>query len=187
MANLGRACVLFSLFLTYNMSLFITTIGAFAKEWSGSSESGHVLGMGKERITKLHFFFRDILSGKKPSAMRVAQAITTNKSPTLFGAVMMADDLLTEGPEATLPEVGRAQGMYGSAGQRRVSLIMAMSFTFTKGKYKGSSISILSRNPALNPVREMAVVGGTGLFRLARGSVAARTQPPRGMLLWSIM
>ncbi|KAG9442600.1 hypothetical protein H6P81_018454 [Aristolochia fimbriata] len=167
---MGKKRVLLILTL---LALSSARIHGFAEELKGDWR--HRLGVGKEKMTQLHFFFHDTLSGKNPSAVPIAEAETTAKSPTVFGKVLMADDPLTEGPEPTSKEVGRAQGVYGSAGREGLSLIMAMSFSFTEGKYNGSSFSLVSRNPALNPVRELAIVGGTGIFRLAKGYVAAKT------------
>ncbi|TXG64793.1 hypothetical protein EZV62_011787 [Acer yangbiense] len=93
-------------------------------------------------MTNLQFYFHDTLSGKNPSAVRVAQASkTTNKS----------------------------------ASQAELGLLMVFNFGFTEGMYKGSSIYILGLNSAMNPVREMSIVGGTGIFRLARGYAIAQT------------
>lgn len=128
-----------------------------------------------ETVTNLQFYFHDVVSGKTPSAVRVAQATDTNKSPTLFGALLMADDPLTETPNPNSKLVGRAQGLYGSSCQQELGLIMAMNFGFTDGMYNGSSISILGKNQAMNPVREMPVVAGTGVFRLGRGYAIAKT------------
>ncbi|KAG6619810.1 hypothetical protein I3842_06G124600 [Carya illinoinensis] len=116
----------------------------------------------KKTVTKLH-------------AIRVAQAAGTQKSPTLFGLVMMADDPLTKTVDPNSELVGRAQGLYGSAGQQELGLIMAMNYGFTHGIYNGSSVSLLGKNPSTHPVREMAIVGGTGLFRFARGYAIAQT------------
>ncbi|KAJ8433958.1 hypothetical protein Cgig2_001887 [Carnegiea gigantea] len=128
-----------------------------------------------DRTTTLQFYFHDIVSGKSPTAVPVARAAQTNGSPTGFGTLVMADDPLTEGPDPKSKLVGRAQGLYGSACLDELGLIMVMSYTFTDGEYKGSSLSILGRNSAMHPVREMAVVGGTGVFRMARGYAQART------------
>lgn len=128
-----------------------------------------------ETVTNLQFYFHDTVSGKTPSAVRVAQATDTNKSPTLFGALLMADDPLTETPDPNSKLVGRAQGLYGSSCQQELGLIMAMNFGFTDGMYNGSSISILGKNQAMNLVREMPVVAGTGVFRLGRGYAIAKT------------
>ncbi|KAK9129492.1 hypothetical protein Sjap_009979 [Stephania japonica] len=132
-------------------------------------------GLGPERLTHLHFYFHDSVSGKNPSAIRVAAAPTTDHSPSLFGLVMMADDLLTQGPEPTSKLVGRAHGLYGSASKEELGLIMAMSYCFTDGVYNGSTLSVMGLNSAAHPVREMPIVGGTGVFRFARGVALAKT------------
>ncbi|KAK9741949.1 hypothetical protein RND81_03G139100 [Saponaria officinalis] len=51
---------------------------------------------------------------------------------------------------------------------------MVMSYEFNIGKYN-SSISIVGRNPPMKDVREMPIIGGTGLFRVARGYALAHT------------
>ncbi|GMH28378.1 hypothetical protein Nepgr_030221 [Nepenthes gracilis] len=52
---------------------------------------------------------------------------------------------------------------------------MVLNFAFMEGKYNGSSLSMLGRNAALSGVREMPIVGGSGLFRFARGYAKAKT------------
>ncbi|KAL2254855.1 dirigent protein 23-like [Sesamum indicum] len=130
---------------------------------------------GTEVITTLQFYFHDKVSGQSPTATRIAQAPQTNNSSTLFGMLMMIDDALTVGPDPSSKIVGRARGLYGSAGQTDFGLIMVLNYGFTDGIYDGSSFSLLSINPVMQPVREMAIVGGTGLFRLARGYALAHT------------
>lgn len=85
------------------------------------------------------------------------------------------DDPLTEQPEATSKVVGRAQGIYASASQSELGFLMAMNFAFTEGKYNGSSLAVLGRNTVASAVREMPVVGGSELFRFARGYAQAKT------------
>jgi len=46
---------------------------------------------------------------------------------------------------------------------------MNMNFVFQAGKYNGSTVAIMGRNAVFDAVREMAVLGGTGVFRMARG------------------
>ena len=65
--------------------------------------------------------------------MEVDEASMTKKLPTLFGLVNIFDDPLTEGPEPTSKLVGRAQGLYGSAGQQEVGLLLARNLVFTVG------------------------------------------------------
>ncbi|KAF3434621.1 hypothetical protein FNV43_RR21706 [Rhamnella rubrinervis] len=127
----------------------------------------------KERITKLHFFLFDILSGTKPTAVEVARAnfAKGDKSPTPFSTVMAIDDPLREGPETTSKVVGNAQGLYVSSSSEpgTLGLVMYVDFGFTTGKFNGSSFTVVSRNPVTEGDRELAVVGGRGKFRLARG------------------
>ena len=75
--------------------------------------------LGREKISHLHFYFHDIVSGKNVTAVKVASAPTTNSSATLFGTVMVMDDWLTEGPEATSKMVGTAQAIYVSLSQEK--------------------------------------------------------------------
>ncbi|OMO68857.1 Plant disease resistance response protein [Corchorus olitorius] len=106
--------------------------------------------------------------------MRVAQAPTTNATSP-FGAVVMIDDPLTVSPDINSKLVGRAQGIYALASQSEASLLMAYNFAFMEGKYNGSTLSILGRNSVFSPVRELPVVGGSGVFRFARGYAEAKT------------
>ncbi|XP_049400792.1 dirigent protein 22-like [Solanum stenotomum] len=129
----------------------------------------------KQKVTKFHFYFHDIVSGKNPSAITIAQSNMTAKSPTFFGSVAMIDDPLTVGPEPNSTIVGRAQGIYGSADQNEAGLLMTYNIVFTTGKYNGSTLSVLGRNPVFNKYREMPIVGGSGVFRLAQGIATAKT------------
>lgn len=147
-----------------------TTLQAHAEEWAKTVDSG------RELTTTLQFYFHDTVSGKSPSAVKVAQPIQPDQQTRSgFGVLVMADDPLTVGPDPKSQLVGRAQGLYGSACQDELGLLMVMSYNFLDGKYNGSSISIMGRNSAMNPVREIPVVGGTGYFRMARGYALAHT------------
>lgn len=85
------------------------------------------------------------------------------------------DDPLTFGPEPTSKLVGRAQGIYASASQSELGFLMVLNYVFLEGKYNGSTLSILGHNAALSEVREMPIVGGSGVFRFARGYAQAKT------------
>ncbi|XP_076917498.1 dirigent protein 22-like [Bidens hawaiensis] len=131
-----------------------------------------------EKLSHFRFYWHDIISGPNPTVVNIVQPPVNNKTkttPTGFGMINMIDDPLTEKPEVGSKLLGRAQGFYGMASQEEPGLLMAMNFVFTTGKYNGSTISILGRNPVFHKVREMPVIGGSGLFRFARGYVQAST------------
>ncbi|KAI3683463.1 hypothetical protein L1987_83967 [Smallanthus sonchifolius] len=129
-----------------------------------------------EKLSHFRFYWHDIISGPNPSVVNIIQPPAKNKtSATGFGMVNMIDDPLTVKPEAGSRLLGRAQGFYGLASQEEVGLLMAMNFVFSTGKYNGSTLTILGRNPVFEKVREMPVIGGSGLFRFARGYVQAST------------
>ncbi|KAL6568627.1 hypothetical protein OROHE_004311 [Orobanche hederae] len=80
------------------------------------------------------------------------------------------DDPMTEGPELTSGVVGNARGMYISASRGDdITLVLYADFAFTAGRFAGSSLSLFSRNPVMETRREVAVVGGTGQFKMAEG------------------
>lgn len=133
------------------------------------------LAHAKVKMTKLHFYFHDTVTAKNPSAIQIAQANITFQSPTLFGLVRMMDNPLTVKPDPNSKIIGRAQGIYGSASFEDVGLLMTLNLVFTKGKYNGSMLSILGHNQIFHEYREMPIVGGSGVFRLANGIATAKT------------
>ncbi|TYI17684.1 hypothetical protein ES332_A07G042700v1 [Gossypium tomentosum] len=132
-----------------------------------------------EKVTNLHFFLHDTLSGENPSAVLVGRANLTRKdhSPVPFGSLFAIDDPLRVGPGPTSKIIGNAQGLYLSSSQdaSKFTIVLYADFTFTTGKFKGSSFSIFSRNPVTEVKREVAIVGGRGRFRMARGFAHIKT------------
>ncbi|KAE8711719.1 Dirigent protein 4 [Hibiscus syriacus] len=128
-----------------------------------------------KKVTHLHFFLQDIMSGENPSAVVVARPNVTTASNDTFGSVVATDDLLTIGPNVTSGVIGNAQGLWVSTGREVSCLTVYMDFGFTVGEFNGSSISIFSRNPVSQTERELAVVGGRGKFRMAQGYAQLKT------------
>ncbi|KAJ0973218.1 hypothetical protein J5N97_021177 [Dioscorea zingiberensis] len=127
----------------------------------------------KEKLSHLHFYFHDIVSGRNATAVPVTPPLKPFLSG--FGQINIMDDLLTLGPTPNSTAIGRAQGFYASASQSELGFLQAMNLEFTHGKYNGSVLTVLGRNAPLHAVRELPVVGGSGLFRFARGYALART------------
>ena len=127
----------------------------------------------EEKLTQLHFYFHNNITGEHPTAMKTV--LPPKGSIHGFGATYMMDDPLTEGPSPTSKLVGRSQGIYALASQHEPGLLMVTNFLFTLGIYNGSTLSILGRNPTFIKVKEMPIVGGTGIFKYARGSAVLTT------------
>ncbi|KAK1400927.1 Dirigent protein [Heracleum sosnowskyi] len=110
-----------------------------------------------------------LVSGEKPTVNIIFRGKNN------VGTTAMIDDPLTEGTERGSKIVGRAQGMYAFPTKTDAALLMVINFSFLEGEYNGSTISILGRNPVLEKVREMPVVGGSGVFRFCHGYALAKT------------
>ncbi|KAL7118561.1 hypothetical protein ACP275_02G010300 [Erythranthe tilingii] len=173
-----KLCTILILLLSFSVSgLVVTTI---AKPVNGEGPEAveqwfKDFPNAKEKTTKLHFYFHDIVAGDNPSAITVAKPNSTVVSPTNFGLVRVMDNQLTVGPEPDSKIIGRAQGIYASASMEEFGLLMTLNYVFTDGKYNGSTLTIVGHNPILNEYREMPIVGGSGVFRLARGVATAQT------------
>ncbi|WJX42907.1 hypothetical protein P8452_30081 [Trifolium repens] len=107
-----------------------------------------LLGLKKEKLSHFKFYWHDTVSGKNPSSVTIVPPSLKLNSTTGFGIVNMIDNPLTLGPELSSKLVGKAQGFYASACKDELDLLM---------------------------VREMPVIGGSGLFRFARGYAQANT------------
>ncbi|PPD81712.1 hypothetical protein GOBAR_DD21337 [Gossypium barbadense] len=126
-----------------------------------------------QKVTYLYFFLHDTMSGNNPSAVPIVSPnITTS---TGFGGVIAFDDPLTVGPDITSEVIGNAQGLWVSTGKDVLTLMAYLDIGFTKGEFNGSSISVFSRNPITESERELAVVGGKGKFRMAKGYAQLKT------------
>jgi hypothetical protein len=138
------------------------------------------LGFKQEKLTHIHFFLHDIVTGPKPTIVISSESPLNGKSesPLPFGSIVVLEDPLTIGPELNSNQIGKAQGFYLTVSQDAVlelELVMGMTFAFTEGKYNGSTLSVLGRNTIGAPIREMPIIGGTREFRFARGFIQAKT------------
>ncbi|PPD70511.1 hypothetical protein GOBAR_DD32611 [Gossypium barbadense] len=120
------AQTLFILFFTLFSAFFIKINGEFSRQSINMSTKR------MEKLTRLHFYFHDIVDGKHPTAMQIIRL--PNKTATSFGTTFMVDDPLTEKPKPTS-----------------------------------------KLNAVLDAVREMPIVGGSGIFRFASGYALAKT------------
>lgn len=127
----------------------------------------------EETLTHMKFFWHDIVGGPNPTSITVVES--ASKEPYTFGYVNMIDNLLTVGPELDSKVLGRAEGFYAMASQDDYALLMIQNLVLMDGKFNGSTITLVGRNPVSEKVKEIPVMGGTGFFRLARGYALAKT------------
>ncbi|CAF1837377.1 hypothetical protein Bca4012_030554 [Brassica carinata] len=159
-----------SFFLLSAVALSLVLVSATAE-----SLERDFLSHKKEKLTHFTVYWHDILDGKDPTSVSIMNPPKTYTGATGFGLTRMIDNPLTMAPELSSEMVGRAQGFYAAASKEEVGLLMAMNFAILEGKYNGSTITVFGRNSVFDKVREMPVIGGSGLFRFARGYVQART------------
>ncbi|KAK2647327.1 hypothetical protein Ddye_014816 [Dipteronia dyeriana] len=164
-----------NLLILYILILFSALTASESDQYFSKKISPSSLGLKKEKLTHLHFYFHDTITAKNPTAVQVAEAAMTNTSSSNFGAVFVMDDPLTVSPEVSSKMVGRAQGIYASASQSEIAFLMVLNFAFMEGKFNGSNLSILGRNAIFSGIREMPIVGGSGVFRFSHGYAQAKT------------
>ncbi|KAK7251089.1 hypothetical protein RIF29_33992 [Crotalaria pallida] len=157
-----------TLFLPLTLTFLFSSL-VTAKPTSYSQRiSPTSLGFHEEKLTHLHFYFHDVVSGPNPT-MLILTNPPKSKIGLPFGTVVAIEDPLTLGPEPDSKVIGTAQGIYTSVCKDEMQLMMVMTFAFTEGEFNGSTLSVLGRNLIEIPVREMPIIGGTGAFRFARG------------------
>ncbi|OAY28994.1 dirigent protein 4 [Manihot esculenta] len=131
----------------------------------------------KEKVTHLHFFLHDIVSGENATVAQIARPSQNDTGLGAFGALYAVNDAIRVGIESSSKLIGRAKGLYVAASQKdEFQLVLYLDFGFIAGKFNGSSFVVCSRNPVLQTEREVAVVGGRGRFRLARGIAKLHTR-----------
>lgn len=163
---------------TFFISLNLTFLFSVITASYYKSMSPTLLGFREEKLTHLHFYFHDIVSGPSPSMVLVAEPNGKAPNALPFGTLGAMDDPLTAGPERDSKLLGKAQGIFTSISQNTpedMGLMMVMTLAFSEGEFNGSTLSVLGRNMIMRyPVREMPIIGGTGAFRLARGHAEAK-------------
>ncbi|KAL0429234.1 UNVERIFIED_CONTAM: Dirigent protein 2 [Sesamum radiatum] len=168
---MGKSQILAALFTLFSAILAIPS--SSSQNPKDVQKWAETLTHKEEKITKLHFYFHRI-AGKTGVGV-VSQANMTSPSRADFGFLVIKDDPLTLGPELSSTHIGYAQGMSALASLEDVALAESFTFVFTDGAHNGSTVAVLGSNFILHEYREMPVVGGSGVFRLARGVVTYRT------------
>ncbi|CAK8574792.1 unnamed protein product [Lathyrus sativus] len=158
------------------ISCYFHTIVSEQEETGFVSSLNPKLFKKKEIFSHFRFYWQDIVGGNNATSIPIIPSLPKfNNDFSAFGLVRMIDNPLTLGPKLSSKLLGRAQGFYAATSQTELVFIMVMNFALFEGKYNGSVITILGRNVAYDKIREMSVIGGSGVFRFAKGYVEANT------------
>ncbi|XP_052161610.1 dirigent protein 1-like [Oryza glaberrima] len=137
------------------------------------------LAEARRKTVRLRVYMHDIVGGAGQTSVVVVKGpgpANPSMSPgNNFGDTVIIDDVVTEGPSLASREVGRAQGTYMLASMARPVFIVDITLVLTDGPYNGSTIVVAGRDDTSEEIRELAVVGGSGMLRRASGHVLWRT------------
>ncbi|KAL6143903.1 hypothetical protein ACLB2K_054598 [Fragaria x ananassa] len=125
--------------------------------------------------TRMVLYFQDFSGGPNATSIPIAGIAGKLWTFTQFGTVYVTDDTMTQGPSPKSAVVGRAQGVTVAAALDGSNALVLVSLVFTNREYNGSTIEIQGNSKQFQPVREVAVVSGTGKFRFARGYATFET------------
>ncbi|KMZ61267.1 hypothetical protein ZOSMA_53G00520 [Zostera marina] len=153
-----------------------------AKNFSCSSKEGRSVlkDVGKSPklpepvLTHLKFYWHESFVGSDASAIIVAGPNSTNSAPREFGTTYVYNNPLTIEPivpTTTTEVVGNAQGYYIIyPGDGDVTMGVIMNLVLKEEIFKDSILTFEGRIlSGTNIVREVPVIGGTGVFRYATG------------------
>lgn len=130
---------------------------------------------GQLKETSMTLYFQDQYGGHNASVLQILPTSDGHLGFTKFGAIFCTDDLITQGFNVDSPAVARGQGVYITSAMDGSNTHVLVSIVFNDGEYKGSTLEVQGSSAQFERVREVAVVGGTGKFRFARGYATLET------------
>ncbi|XP_020236861.1 dirigent protein 22 [Cajanus cajan] len=164
--------LILSLLISYHLLTFTV---AEETGFVGSLDRGKLGLAQKDKVSHFRFYFHEQFTGTNATSVTVVAPLPKYNSTTNFGMVGITDNALTVGPDRASKVVGRIEGLYAATSQSEFNLLVVVNFALTEGKYNGSTIAVLGRNRLSQKVREMPVIGGSGVFKFATGYVETST------------
>lgn len=137
--------------------------------------------------TQLVLYFQDFTEGPNTSSIPVAGIAGKLWTFSQFGTIYVTDDTMTEGANPKSPIVGRAQGITVTSALDGRNALVLVSLVFTNMQYNGSTLEIQGNSKQFEPIREVAVVSGTGKFRFARGYATFETYSVDSSTAYSVL
>ncbi|KAG5071115.1 hypothetical protein AAZX31_03G041600 [Glycine max] len=157
------------------LSTLTLTISAEYTGFVGTIDPKSIGIKHKKTLSHFRFYWHEVFSGENPTSVRIIPALPKYNTTTTFGSVGIFDNALTVGPEVYSKVVGKAEGLFASTSQTQLDLLLIFNFALTQGKYNGSTITFTGRSPLSEKVRELPIVGGSGVFKFATGYIESRT------------
>lgn len=156
--------------------------GGGHRPWSRSGPKPSV----KSGYLQLHFYLQEQLNDTFFLTVPPPAGV---KPGSFFGATLATDHAVTAGPDASSTLLARAKGLVVASNkdpplvlpQPGADIVVVSTVVFTEASgYGGSTVNFLGFDAGPLRRRELSIVGGTGLFRLARGWVEYTTLADNG-------
>ncbi|CAK9157991.1 unnamed protein product [Ilex paraguariensis] len=125
--------------------------------------------------TNMTLYFQDVSAGPNATAVPITGIPGHLWTFASFGTVYCTDDPMTESIEQSSAQVARGQGIYVTSALDGSTTHVLISIVFTNAKFNGSTLEIQGASQQFEKMREVAVVGGTGKFRYAKGFATLMT------------
>ncbi|KAL4555556.1 hypothetical protein LXL04_038178 [Taraxacum kok-saghyz] len=130
--------------------------------------------LGELKRSSMTLYFQDYFGGPN-ATMKPVTFSADAWSFKQFGTIFCTDDPITVTMDQGSAEIGRAQGIYVTSALDGSNSHVLISLVFTNKEFGGSTLEVQGASKQFERVREVAVVGGTGKFRLARGYATFET------------
>ncbi|KAJ1700424.1 hypothetical protein LUZ63_000203 [Rhynchospora breviuscula] len=127
-----------------------------------------------------HVYFHEIFYG--PNNTTVTSARPNSDFPN-FGEISIFDVPLWDSQDAN-KLIARAQGASIQSDQKTIAWHLSFNIVFELPELKGSTLMVMGRALQLTTPRQYAIVGGTGVFTLAQGTIYGRMLSSTDESLW---
>uniref|UniRef100_A0A0R0KLM2 Dirigent protein n=1 Tax=Glycine max TaxID=3847 RepID=A0A0R0KLM2_SOYBN len=112
----------------------------------------------KDKVSHFRFYFHERFTGSNATSVTVVPPLPQYTPPPTSG-------WWSE----------RSRGCTRAYHNRSSIYAIVVNFALTEGKYNGSTITVVGRNRLSLKIREMPVIGGSGVFKFATGYVETST------------
>ncbi|KAG6492591.1 hypothetical protein ZIOFF_047556 [Zingiber officinale] len=132
-----------------------------------------VVAFPQHRSTHLHFYVLSRFFGSPNPTVTFSVILHLESPMEGFGNLGVFDDIIIAGLDPSSPVIGRVQGSTANTDLTGHSSTSTINLVFTAGEYNGSSLMVLGRF-LMGGMSDRSIIGGTGLFRLARGYILSQ-------------